>query len=104
MESLQQVSLYRLHDRGLVGCVVIMAEQMQGAVHREQCEFVDKGAIDLRRYFGTDHDVADDSWLVADCRLQTIDRKREHIGRPYGSRVMHVVLVEFGHLLDRDHC
>lgn len=86
---LQQRLLERLHQFGFLIDLVIVAEQVQHAVHHEKRKFVIEGSSMMALTFvlgrvrgcdrGADDDVADQ--VVGFARVGAIERERQHVGR-----------------------
>ena len=100
---LQQRLLKRLHQLGFFVEFVIMAEQVQHAVHDKKREFVIEGpammvlAFVVRRVRGSDRGAHDDvaDQVVGLTRIRAIEREGQHVG---GRVLVAVFEVE---LLDR---
>ncbi len=96
----------------LVWLRVVIAEQVQDPVYRQQLEFVLRAVPGLGGLFGGDfraeHHVTEQTGvggLLAGSRLrrpQLVHRERQHVGR---TGLAHPPLVQFGHglLVDQQH-
>ena len=97
---LQQRLLQRLHQLSVLVDLVIMAEQVQHAVHHEKRKFIIEGSPMMALAFvlgrvrgrdrGADDDVADQ--VVGFARVGAIERERQHVGRPVLVAVFEVEL------------